>query len=259
MACAAKLFFATALLLSQPVPEKSAELLEHHQLSAGQATQGIALSETAYFTSNSDNICRFNTSWQFEKQATIRIDGVNHVGAIDYHAGYLWAGLLHGPEKGKYDKSLDRAIVAKIKADDLTVVKTWDITDKLTWIDPVCFDGKYLWIGDLSDLGIHRYQLKDDQLVHTGALRYPKEMHFSQGIRVIDNKLYTIHTFGKMDGLFEFDLPETLTNKEVKPVRSWPIQETVSHLEGFDFLPGKPFEIWHAQGSFVDHYRLDRD
>lgn len=259
MTCAAHLFVATALLLSQPVPQKNAELIEHHRLSAGNATQGLALSKNAYYTSNANNICRFDTDWQFRQKQTIRIDKVNHVGAIDYHGGYLWAGLLHGPEKGKYDKSLDCAIVAKIKADDLTVVKTWDITDKLTWIDPVCFDGKYLWVGDLSDLGIHRFQPMGDQLVHTGTLRYPKAMHFSQGVRVVGDKLYTIHTFGKMDGLFEFDLPETLTIDEVIPVRSWPIQETVSHLEGFDFLPGKPFEIWHAQGAFVDHYRLEHD
>ncbi len=31
------------------------------------------------------------------EEKPIRIDGVNHLGAIDYHDGFLWAGLLHGP------------------------------------------------------------------------------------------------------------------------------------------------------------------
>lgn len=28
------------------------------------------------------------------------------------------------------------------------------------------------------------------------------------------------------------------------------------HLGGFDFIPGKPHQIWHAQGKQVDRYEL---
>ena len=76
-------------------------------------------------------------------------------------------------------------------------------------------------------------------------------------MRVRGKKLYTIHTFGSMDGLFEFDIPDELGDAVVQPVRVWPIQETVLPLEGFDFIPGTKDEIWHAQNSQVDRYRLD--
>ena len=64
---------------------------------------------------------------------------------------------------------------------------TWDITEDVTWIDPVCFDGRFLWVGDLSDLGLHRYRFEDDRIVRDGVLRYPKALHFSQGIRIAGN------------------------------------------------------------------------
>ena len=81
-------------------------------------------------------------------------------------------------------------------------------------------------------------------------------MHFSQGIRVVGDKLYSIHTFGSMDGLYEFDIPKKLTDAINQPTRVWNIQETRMHLEGFDFLPGKPNQIWHCQGGWVDRYEL---
>ena len=123
-------------------------------------------------------------------------------------------------------------------------------------IDPVCMDGKHLWVGDLSDLGIHRYRFDGDQLVRDGIFRYPKAMHFSQGIRVVGQRLYTIHTFGDMDGLFEFDLPDEPTGDVQQPTRVWKIAETQMHLEGFDFVPGKRNQVWHAQGKQVDRYEL---
>ena len=52
------------------------------------------------------------------EEKPIRIAGVNHIGAIDHHNGFLWAGLLHGPENGKHDPQLNRSIVAKIRVKD---------------------------------------------------------------------------------------------------------------------------------------------
>ena len=40
------------------------------------------------------------------------------------------------------------------------------------------------------------------------------------------------------------------------PERVWPITESTMHLEGFDFVPGRPEEIFEAQGSQVDRWRL---
>jgi len=231
-------------------------LLEQRSLGGGAATQGLALGKIHNFASNARTICRFDKNWKLIEQKTIRIDGVNHFGAIDYHDGFLWAGLLHGPEGGKYDKTLDRGKVAKIRASDLSVVQTWDITKDLTWIDPVCFDGTHLWVGDLRDLGIHRYRFDGDEIVRDGVFRYPGAMHFSQGVRIAGGKLYSIHTFGSMDGLFEFDLPKTLDKTVQRPTRVWEIAETRMHLEGFDFVPGHPDQIWHSQGGQVDRYRL---
>ena len=72
------------------------------------------------------------------------------MGAIDYHDGHIWAGFLnHGLINGKHDPKLNRSVIAKIRAKDLKVIKTWDITDDVKWIDPVCFDGQHLWVGDL--------------------------------------------------------------------------------------------------------------
>lgn len=231
-------------------------LLEQHRLAKGSATQGIALTAEHYFSSTAHSIFRYGNDWNLLEEKSIRIAGVNHIGAIDHHNGFLWAGLLHGPEKGKYDPELDCSIIAKIRTSDLAVVQTWDITHDLTWIDPVCFDGEYLWVGDLRDLGIHRYRIDGERIVREGTLRYPKEMHFSQGVRVVGKKLYSIHTFGEMDGLFEFDLPDKLTDEVQRPKRVWQIFESRMHLEGFDFAPGRPNEIWHAQGGQVDRYEL---
>lgn len=231
-------------------------LLEQHRLAKGAAQQGMALTDEHYFTSTAGSIFRFDTNWKLIEEKPIRIDGVNHLGAIDYHDGYLWAGLLHGPENGKHDPKLNRSIIAKIRASDLNVVQTWDITQDVTWIDPVCFDGEHLWVGDLSDLGIHRYRIDGENIERDGVFRYPKAMHFSQGIRIVGDKLYSIHTFGGMDGLFEFKIPDRLTDQVQQPTRVWHIAEPVMHLEGFDFVPGKTDEIWHAQNRQVDRYRL---
>lgn len=232
-----------------------ATLVEQKRL-ARSAGQGLALTAEHYFTSTSKSIFRFDLNWKFLEEKVIRIDGVNHLGAIDYQGGFLWGGLLHGPVNGQHDPKLNRSIIAKIRAKDLKIVKTWDITKDVTWIDPVCHDGKHLWVGDLSDLGIHRYAFEGDKLVRNGILRYPKGMHFSQGIRIVNGKLYSIHTFGHMDGLFEFDLPEQLSDKIQHPTRVWKIAENRMHCEGFDFVPGKPNHILHAQGSQVDRYEL---
>ena len=233
-----------------------ARLLQEHRLEKGAAQQGLALDSQHYFTSTAQSIFRYDTQWRLLQEKRIRIAGVNHVGAIDYHDGFVWAGMLHGPANGKYDPQLDRSVIAKIRASDLTVVQTWDISQDVTWIDPVCFDGRYLWVGDLRDLGIHRYEIDGEKLTRNGVFRYPSGMHFSQGLRIVGNKLYTIHTFGDQDGLFEFDLPAQLTDQVQQPTRVWEIAENRSHLEGFDFIPGKPHQIWHAQGSQVDQYEL---
>ena len=233
-----------------------ARLIESKRLAKGAASQGLAISPDHFFSSNAGTICKFDKKWRFLKQQRIKIPLVNHVGAIDYHQGYIWAGLLNGPSGGKYDAKKNRGVIAKIRASDLTVVKTWDVTKQLTWIDPVCFDGKHIWVGDLSDLGIHKYRIAGDKLVRVGTLKYPGAMHFSQGVRIRNGKLYSIHTFGSMDGLFEFDLPKKLSKGIVKPRRVWHIAETHTHAEGFAFVPGTT-EIWHAQSSHVDRYKLD--
>lgn len=237
--------------------DSGSQLLEQFQLDAGRAGQGLALTQDRYYTATATTLYRFDNKWNLIDEQRIQIEGVNHLGAIDYHEGFVWAGLLHGPVNGQHDPKRNRSVIAKIDAKTLTVEQTWDITKDVTWIDPVCFDGTFLWVGDLSDLGIHRYRLTNEEFVRDGVFRYPREMHFSQGIRVRDGKLYTIHTFGERDGLFEFDLPETLTEAVNQPTRRWDIQETRMHLEGFDFIPGQPDQIWHAQGKWVDRYQLD--
>ena len=231
-------------------------LLQQHKLEKGAASQGMALTGEHYFTSTARAIFRYDNKWNLLEERPIRIAGVNHLGAIDHHAGFLWAGLLHGPVNGKHDPKLNRSIIAKIRTSDLAVVNTWDITKDVAWIDPVCFDGKYLWVGDLSDLGIHRYRIDGDKIARDGVFRYPVAMHFSQGIRIVGRKLYSIHTFGSMDGLFEFDIPDRLTDEPQQPARVWHVAEPVMHLEGFDFVPGKPDQIWHSQGGQVDRYAL---
>ncbi|QEG43765.1 hypothetical protein [Roseimaritima ulvae] len=233
-------------------------LLERHRLAKGAAGQGVALSDRFYFTSTSSSICKYDRDWNLLQEQPIRIPGVNHLGAIHHHDGFLWAGLLHGPENGKHDPKLNRSVIAKIRASDLSVVATWDITSDLDWIDPVCFDGQRLWVGDLHDLGIHCYRLDADQLKHIGTFRYPKALSFSQGIRIVGGKLYSIHTFGSMDGLFEFDLPERLSEEPQSPRRVWHIDEPLMHLEGFDFIPGQPQQIWTAQGREVHRYELNQ-
>lgn len=240
------------------VAKAGSRLVEQRRLESGAASQGLALSGDGCYGATDKSLCRFDTSWKLIEEKPICVEGVNHLGAIDYHDGFIWAGLLNnGQTGGKHDPALDRSVIAKIRAKDLAVVETWDITRDVKWIDPVCFDDERLWVGDLSDLGIHRYRFVGKELVRDGVFRYPKAMHFSQGIRVVGRKLYTIHTFGTMDGLFEFDIPDALTGAVIQPARVWEIQETRSHLEGFGFVPGRPNQIWHAQGRQVDRYELD--
>ena len=51
-------------------------------------------------------------------------------------------------------------------------------------------------------------------------------------------------------------LSEMLSETEQQPTRVWEIAENRTHLEGFDFVPGKPMQIWHSQGRQVDRYQL---
>ena len=232
-------------------------LIERVALEKGVATQGLAVSEEHFFASNAGSIVRYSKDWIFIEEKRIRLPGVNHIGAIDYYDGNLWAGFLNGPENGAYDSANDKGIIAKISAETLEVVATWDITTKLTWIDPVCFDGTHLWVGDLRDLGIHRYRIDGDKITHTGTLRYPRELHFSQGIRIKGDRMYSIHTFGSMDGLFELTIPKTLTDTPVTPNKVWKIPELFTHAEGFEFVSGTDNEIWHAQSGKVERIRLN--
>lgn len=243
-------------LVADQLSNPLAVLVDRVVLKQGAATQGIAVSNTERFASNAGTIVRFDADWNFKEEKKIRLPGVNHIGAIHYHEGAIWAGFLNGPENGKYDPKLNKAVIAKLDAKTLEVISSWDITEDVTWIDPVCFDGEFLWVGDMSDLGIHRYRFEGDQIKRAGVLRYPSEMHFSQGIRVVGKKLYSIHTFGSMDGLFEFELPSELTDEVVRPSKVWRVPELFSHAEGFDFVPGKPNEIWHAQYRHIDRIRL---
>ena len=48
-----------------------------------------------------------------------------------------------------------------------------------------------------------------------------------------------------------------LTDAVNRPTRVWPIRESRMHLEGFAFVPGRPNQIWHAQGEQVDRYELE--
>jgi len=231
------------------VIEEESTLVEEHVLAPpGYAEQGLALTETEYYTATHTTLHRYDTNWNHLGSKVITIPLVNHLGAIDYHDGYIWGGFLQGPT------GTLQSIIAKIRASDFEIVQTWNITSDLLWIDPVAFDGQYLWVGDSS--GIFRYELVGDNLVSAGQFVYPGAMGFSQGIRVVGNKLYTIHTFGSMDGLYEFDIPDPLTGALNQPTRHWEIEETISHLEGFAFIPGVPDQIWNAQFSQVNRYIL---
>lgn len=232
---------------------------QHHTLNDGRAGQGVAIGTAEngvlrHYTSNAKTICEFDSDWNLLATKEIRVPGVNHLGAIDFHDGYLWAGMLAAPE-GNRNESAKRSVIAKIRGSDLRVVNTWELTQDLKWIDPVCFDGERLWVGDLSDLGIHCYRQKDGNWQRIGTLRYPKAMHFSQGLRVRGNQLYSMHTFGAMDGLFEFNIPDDFEAMQ-EPQRVWHIPESRQHLEGFAFVPGSEGEILHAQGDAVDRIQL---
>jgi len=224
------------------------------RLPAGaEAVQGIAIAgEQRFGTNNAAGaglIHRYDSNWKLIETRQIRVEGVDHIGSISRHGGSLWAGWLSTTEPR-------RSVVTEIRTKDLAVVRQFDITADVTWIDPVCFDGQNVWVGDLSDLGLHRYRINGARLTRDAILRYPQEMHFSQGLQVRGDKLYSMHTFGSSDGLFEFPLAEIHSDEVTLPTRVWPIAESTMHLEGFDFVPDRPDEIWHAQGSQVDHWQL---
>ena len=239
-----------AALRADAIPMQSV-LLEQHPLSAGVASQGLALSTDYYYGATATALFQFDTNWNFIQSRPISVPGADHMGAIHYATAdnHIWAGFLDSTGSGT-------CVVARIDPLTLTVVQSWDITGPVGWIDPVFFDGTHVWVGDMSSLGIHRFRLEAGQLVHDGVLRYPSSLSFSQGIRIRGNRLYSIHTFGSADGLFQFDLPAEITDTFVEPARVWPIQETLMHLEGFDFIPGTTDQIWHAQSSQVDRYQL---
>lgn len=237
-------------------PALPVERVALHELEgAGRATQGVALGDTHYFGADNrediGRLHRFDTGWGYLESAEFELPGVNHIGAISFHDGFLWAGFLNakGPRK---------SVVAKIRAKDLSVAATYDITADVTWIDPVCFDGAHVWVGDMSDMGIHRYRIEGERLVRDGVLRYPAPLHFSQGIQIRGDRLYSMHTFGDWDGLMEFDISGLDGEETRSPLRAWKVPETRMHLEGFDFVPGKKGEIWHAQGTVVERLRLER-
>jgi hypothetical protein len=237
------------------IEEKKCTLLGTHVLPEGkQAVQGLAVGAKHCFAATNGGghglVHRFTHDWKYVSSTSIQVEGVDHLGAISHHRGSIWGGWLTstGPRK---------SMVTELRARDLKIVRQFDITSDVTWIDPVCFDGTHVWVGDLSDLGIHRYKIKGDKLVRDAIFRYPGAMHFSQGLVIRDKRLYTIHTFGEMDGLFEFDLKQLATGKENRPQRSWPIAESTMHLEGFDFVPGTRDQVWHSQGQQVDRWQLD--
>lgn len=213
----------------------------------------MAVSPQYYFAaSNRDGaglIHRYDHRWKYLETKALRVEGVDHIGAISHHKGSLWAGWLS-------TKKPRRSIITEIRAKDLKIVRQFEITEDVTWIDPVCFDGESLWIGDLSDLGIHRYKIDGDRLARIAVYRYPKALHFSQGLQVRDGWLYSIHTFGNRDGLFAFHIADLQADAENEPRHIWPIAESATHLEGFAFAPDKPNQIWHAQGSQVDRWEL---
>ena len=250
---------ARPLEAAEPVPSERARLLEEVELSGkARAVQGLALTPDCYYASDNRNgaglINRFDTKWNLIDTKEFRLEGVNHIGAISHYDGYLWAGWLTGGKNVK----VRRSIVTQISTKDMTIHRKFEITADVTWIDPVVFDGTHVWVGDMSDLGIHRYRIEGDRLLPGGIVRYPQAMSFSQGLRIVGDRLYSIHTFGGMDGLFEFQMSElSLDGKKVnRPTRVWPVAETKMHLEGFDFIPGCPDQIFHAQGSQVDRWRL---
>ena len=246
--------FATAAV-ADPIEKKKCTLLGKHLLPEGkQAVQGLAVGTKHCFAATNGGgkglLHRFTHDWKFVDSTSIPLEGVDHIGAISHHQESIWGGWLTS-------KGTRKSVVTELRASDLKIVRQFDITGDVTWIDPVFFDGTHVWVGDLSDLGIHRYEIKGDKLVRDAIFRYPKAMHFSQGLVIRDKRLYTIHTFGEMDGLYEFELEKLTTEKENKPQRRWAIAESTMHLEGFDFVPGTRDQVWHSQGQQVDRWQLD--
>ncbi|MCB2057840.1 MAG: hypothetical protein KDE30_07995, partial [Novosphingobium sp.] len=98
----------------------------------GSASQGVALGRESYYGADNRGetpvIHRFDANWSYLESQEFSLPGVNHIGALSLQGNFLWAGFLNakGPRK---------SIVAKIRASDLSVVNTYDITSDVTWID----------------------------------------------------------------------------------------------------------------------------
>lgn len=152
------------------------ELLGNVKLREGHAGQGLASGPDGYYASTVSTLYRFNHDWQLVAYFEIRVEGVNHMGAIEFHDGFVWAGFLnHGKTDGKYDPKKNHSIIAKIDRETLKVVAMWDITADCTWIDLVCFDGTRLWVGEMHNLGIHCYRLVNDEVVRDVCCGIPEK------------------------------------------------------------------------------------
>jgi hypothetical protein len=108
----------------------------------------------------------------------------------------------------------------------------------------------------------------DETTINSSTVMFP------QGIRVCEDKLYVIFPdFGygypfspdPKTGLYEFDIPQGLTDGPRTPSRYWHIpQAELHHLEGFDFVPGETGEIFLAYSgeptageNAIDRLRLE--
>jgi len=217
-------------------------LLEQRQLTQGLAEQELTTAQN-YLGATPTTLYRFHIDLNLQTSQQIEIPSADHMGAIDSSNGCIWTGFL-GTRGSK------TSIVARNDATILQTHRSWDISARCDWMDTVMFDGTYLWVGEFNHLGFHCHRLDEkDDLIPDGILRYPSAMSFAQGLRILGDKLYTIHAFDSMDGLFEFGISDSLTEIIQQRTRVWPIQENVLHLEGFEFIAGTQDEIWRAQST----------
>ncbi len=286
---------------------------------AGYFGQGVAVNpgiHRQYFGATSRNVTRFNGSWRHaETDAEIRNNGnptpiladiqqgtahtmaipeVTHFGAIDYHDGYLWVGLLEPVVVG--DPSSGRqAAIAKIDAATFELVQVWDLLQEanrlglpgflMRGVDPVDFDGNHLWVGTSN--GIFRFTVVAEP---DGSQRFSEvaafnfhpqhvgepgsgqdQLLYPQGLRAVGDRLYvsfpslgaSSDTRSAMAGLYEFAIPshlQGLTGPPMLPLRIWHLpQQSGRHLEGFDFVPGREDEIYLSQsnGRLLERLRLE--
>jgi hypothetical protein len=273
------------------------------------AEQGLAVDPPGnrYFGASTKSITRFDTHWsnpetdamirdngspyplltdiQTGTPTTIAVPEVTHFGAIDYHAGYIWAGLL--------EQSGPHAAIAKIDADTFELVQVWDLLEEAERLslpestfrstDPVNYDGTHLWVG--TGRGIYRVTVNGpngaqvfSEVValnpHPNTVGEPDDESnwpfYSQGIRAVGDRIYAIiPRFGgypfphsPITGLYEFEIPHNLDgfiNAPNLPKRVWHIpQSNGHHLEGFDFVPGREDEIFlaYSNGKTLKRLRL---